>query len=200
MVRKVIGRSITALFVLLALGLLSWFIFAKATDATLITFRTGSMAPTMPQGAVAVTVPIRASELVVDDVITVQRANELVPVTHRVTAIGPLQERPDNAADIRAAAPGSGPPDLTNPHARQIQLQGDDNDTPDHLPYALTDARKVVFAVPYLGSVLMILQAPLGRGAMILVVASLVVWAFWPRTPIPATTASTRSTPRHAAR
>lgn len=145
------------------------------------------------------TVPIRASELVVDDVITVQRANELVPVTHRVTAIGPLEDRPDNAADIRAAAPGSGPPDLTSPHARQIQMQGDDNDTPDHLPYALTDARKVVFAVPYLGSVLMILQAPLGRGSMILVVASLVVWAFWPRTPVPAPTPSTRSTPRHAA-
>lgn len=200
MLRKVIGRAITTSLVVAAIGLASWFVYAHVTGASLITFRTGSMAPTMPQGALAVTVPIQASQLAPGDVITVQRAGEPLPVTHRIIDIGSLQERPENAADIRAAAPGAGPPDLTSPHARQIQMQGDDNDTPDHLPYAVTDAKKVVFAIPHLGNILMILQTPLGRGAMILVVAALVVWAFWPKTPSPPTTATPRSTARHAVR
>lgn len=199
MIRKIIGTAVTTLLVVAAVALAAWFVFAGSTGATLITFRTGSMAPTMPQGAVAATLPAQASELEVGDVITVQRAGESVPVTHRIIEIGPLQERPENAADIRAAAPDTGPPDLTSPHARQILMQGDDNSTPDHLPYALTDARKIIFAVPYLGAALMLVQSPLGMGVVILGVGALVTWAFWPqpaapRTPQPETAA------RHAAR
>src|SRR5699024_9758793 len=138
--RKVLAGAVTTPLVVVALGLAAWFGYAKISGATLITFRTGSMAPTMPQGALAVTVPVRASELEVGDVITVQRAGETMPVTHRIIEIEPVQQRAAHAADIRAAAPGLGAPDLSSPHARQITMQGDDNTTADHLPYALTDA------------------------------------------------------------
>lgn len=185
MIRRIFGVAVTTLLVVAATGLACWFAYSNVAGATLVTFRTGSMAPTMPQGAVAVTVPVRGSELAVGDVITVQRAGESMPVTHRIIEIGPVEARGENEADIRASAPGSGPgsgpPDLASPDARQVVMQGDDNDTPDHLPYALTDARRVVFAVPFVGTALMLLQSPIGMGALILLVGALVVWAFWPR-------------------
>lgn len=181
MIRRIAGGAVTTLVVVAALGLACWFVLAATTGATLITFRTGSMSPTMPQGAVAVTVPVQASELEVGDVVTVRRAGESMPVTHRIVEIGPVQPQAENAADIRASAPGSGPPDLASPAARQIVMQGDDNDTPDQLPYALIDARRVVFAVPHLGTALMMVQTPIAMGALVLLVGALVVWAFWPR-------------------
>lgn len=178
---RFLGAAITTLLLIAALVMAGWFIFAQAREATLITFQTGSMSPTMPQGALAVTVPVTADELEIGDVITVQRAGESIPVTHRITEIDVVQARPANAPDIRAAAPGSGPPDLTSPHARQIEMQGDDNAQPDFLPYVLTDAAKVVFAVPYVGTVLMLVQSPPGMGLLIVLVGSLVVWAMWPK-------------------
>lgn len=115
---RIAGAAVTALIVVAAVGLAAWFAFSAFTGASLITFRTGSMSPTMPQGTLAVTVPVQASELAVGDVITVQRAGEAMPVTHRVTAIATVADRPANAADIRAAAPGSDAPDLSNPAHR----------------------------------------------------------------------------------
>ena len=135
----------------------------------------------MPQGALAVSLPVSASEIEVGDVITVQRAGESLPVTHRVVKIGEIEDRAANAADIRAAAPGAGPPDLSSPGAREIVMQGDDNDTPDHLPYAITDARRVVFSLPFVGTILMMLQTPIATGALVVLVGALVVWAFWPK-------------------
>lgn len=197
MFRKVTGSAATTLIVVAALTLAGWFVFSAVTGASLITFRTGSMAPTMPQGALAITLPVTASELEVGDVITVRRSGEKLPVTHRILEIGPVQERAENAADIRAAAPESGPPDLSSTDARQIVMQGDANKTPDSLPYALTDARRVIVAVPGLGSTLMLLQSPFGIGIMLLFTGSLTVWAFWPesapRQPV------IKTAPRHAA-
>lgn len=183
MIGRLFGTATTIALVIAAVGLAAWFGYSAATGATLVAFRTGSMSPTMPQGAIAVTVPVPASDLEVGDVATVQRAGEETPVTHRVVEIGPVLIGEGAAADIRAAAPGSGPPDLSSPEARRIVMQGDDNDTPDHLPYALEDARRVVFAVPHAGAALMMAQTPIGMGALILTAGALVVWAFWPRAP-----------------
>src|SRR5699024_1494106 len=93
----------------------------------------------------------------------------------------------------------TGPPDLTSPHARQISMHGDDNSTPDHLPYALTDARKVIFSVPYLGAVLMLVQSPLGMGLVILGVGGLVTSALRAMPPAPRTPL-TQCTARRAGR
>lgn len=181
MIRRITGSAVTTVLVVAALGLACWFVFSMTTGAALVVFRTGSMSPTMPQGAVAITVPVRADELEVGDVVTVQRAGEEMPVTHRVVEVGPVEPQGEHAADIRAAAPGSGPPDLSDPRARQIVMQGDDNDAPDHLPYALEDARRVIFAVPHAGTALMMAQTPIGMGVLILGAGMLVAWAFWPR-------------------
>lgn len=181
MFSRVAGAAVTTVLVVAALGLACWFAYSAVSGATLITFRTGSMSPTMPQGALAVSVPVSASEIEVGDVITVQRAGEALPVTHRVIEIDKVRPRAANEADIRASAPGAGPPDLSSPDARTIVMQGDDNDIADHLPYAITDARRVVFAVPAVGTILMLLQSPIGTGALILSVGALVVWAFWPK-------------------
>lgn len=181
MLRKALGAAVTTFLVAAALGLAGWFVFAALTDATLITFRTGSMSPTMPQGAVAVTVPVTADELRVGDVVTVQRSGERLPVTHRIIAIGQVEPQVDNAADIRAAAPGAGAPDLTSPQARQITMQGDDNKVPDPLPYALTSANRVILSVPRVGHWLMLAQSPIGLGVLIVGTGALVTWAFWPR-------------------
>ena len=199
MLRKVLGTAVTTVLVVAAVGLAAWFLYAAKTGATLITFRTGSMAPSMPQGSAAVAVPVKADALQIGDVITVQRAGDDMPVTHRIIEISEVQERSDNAADIRAAAPGKGPPDSTSEQARQIIMQGDDNRHPDHLPYVVTDAYKVVVAIPYLGMALTLLQTPLGTGTMIILVGALVTWAFWPQSTNVQAPVSTTRTPKHAA-
>lgn len=181
MVRKILGAAATTLVVAAALGLASWFVFSALTGANLITFRTGSMSPTMPQGAVAVTLPATAAELQLGDVVTVQRAGDPMPVTHRVIEIREVAEQGPNAPDLRAAMPGGKPPDPRDPAAREIVMQGDDNATPDHLPYVVTEVRLTVFALPHVGTALMLLQTPIGMGALILGVGTLVTWAFWPR-------------------
>lgn len=181
MLRRITEFTVTTLIVLAALSLASLFAYTTATGATLITFRTGSMAPTMPQGSLAVTIPVKASALTVGDVVTVQRAGEVLPVTHRIIEIGAVEVRADNEADVRAVAPGSDPPDLSHPDARQIVMKGDANKTPDQLPYIITDAYKVVVAIPRLGSVISLSQSPLGTGILLLFVGGITVWAFWPK-------------------
>lgn len=181
MVRRMLGTAVTVIVVAAALGLAGWFVFSALAGASLVTFRTGSMSPTMPQGAVAVTLPAQAASLEVGDVVTVQRANEPMPVTHRVIEIRAVGAQAPHAPDLRAAVPGGRPPDPGDPAAREIVMQGDDNDTPDHLPYIVTEVRRTVFALPHAGTALMLLQTPIGTGALILGVGALVTWAFWPR-------------------
>lgn len=185
MIRRILGTAVTTLLVVAALGLACWFAYSASSGASLITFRTGSMSPTMPHGAIAVTIPVTAADLAVGDVVTVQRAGASMPVTHRIVSISDVEEQPANAADIRAAAPGSGPPDLGSADARQLVLQGDANDETDRLPYAITDAHKVVFSLPHLGRLIMLAQSPIGSGTLILLVGALVVWAFWPAAESP---------------
>ena len=181
MVRKVVGTIATTAVVAIALGILSWFAFSALTGATIITFRTGSMSPTMPQGAAAITVPIRATEVARGDVLTVQRIGEPLPVTHRVISVNKPGEIYAEAADARAAIPGTKAPSFNDPNLREIEMQGDDNAQPDHLPYLITDASRVIFSLPALGTTLMLLQSPLGMGILILAAGGCTVWAFWPR-------------------
>lgn len=181
MFRKVLGTTATTILVVAVIGLGCWFVYAAASGATMIVFRTGSMSPTMPQGALAISVPAQAHEVRVGDVITLQRAGEALPVTHRVIEIGPVTPRANNEADIRASAPGGEAPDLRQVDARQVLLQGDANQTSDPQPYAFTETRKTVFAVPYLGAVIMTLQSPIGMGGLVILLGVLVTWAFWPR-------------------
>ena len=160
MIRTIIARAATTLIVAAACALIAWFVFSWATGATLITFRTGSMAPTMPQGSLAVSLPVDARDIEIGDVITVQREDQSLPVTHRVIEI----EVPKSVADPE----------------RTLTLQGDDNTEPDMLPYTVTEARRVLGSVAGLGNTIMLLQTPLGMGLLVLVAGTITVWAFWP--------------------
>ena len=167
MFSKVLGVVATTIIVVAALSLAFWFAFSALTGATLITFRTGSMSPTMPQGALALSMPVAATDIEVDDVVTVKRAGEKLPVTHRVVEV----------RDADHATQEQRIPD----DARELVLKGDDNATIDLLPYVVKDARRVVFAAPNAGSALMLMQSPIGLGLLILLAGSITTWAFWPK-------------------
>lgn len=161
-----LGRIVAALVVAAALLLGTWFVCSATTGASLITFRTGSMAPSMPQGALAVALPVDAADIAVGDVVTVQRGAGELPVTHRVVEV----RTPGEASSASPLAPSE----------RELVLKGDDNDHADLEPYIVSEARRVLFAAPGLGSALMLLQSPLGMGLLTLLAGGLTVWAFWP--------------------
>lgn len=168
MLLRLMGYVTTAVLVAMVAGVVAWFGFSALTQATLITFRTGSMAPTMPQGSLALTLPVNAQEIQVGDVITVQRDGTSLPVTHRVVEANPAPQQ--------AIENGAGP------DAREIILKGDDNTHPDHRPYVITSARKVVFSLPRVGQWLHTLKSPPAMALLIVGAGVLTTWAFWPTT------------------
>lgn len=120
-------------------------------------FSTGSMAPTIPAGSVAVVREIPASDVAVGDVVTVERPGEL-PVTHRV----------------RTVADGPG-------ESRTLVLRGDANASDDAEPYQVSTVGLVLFSVPGIAPVVAGLGNPLVLGGLTIGAAGLVLWAFWPR-------------------
>ena len=134
---------------------------------SLVVFRTGSMAPTIPTGSVAIVREIPATSLRVGDIAMVQRQGAALPVTHRVTGIEP---------------------DASTPGGVVLSMKGDNNAAPDPVTYPVTTAREVMFSAPGLGRVLVWFRQPLLLVVMVIAVAALVTWTFWPES-------STR--PRH---
>ena len=149
------------LWVVGVIGLVAviWFVASQLLGLSVIVFRTGSMAPTLPQGAAAVSVPVAADRLRVGDVITVQRSGEALPVTHRIVSIDSVAGEPDR---------------------RSVVLQGDDNETPDQQPYVVSETDRVLFGLPGAGAALVALQTPVAPGAMTLVLAGIIAWGLWP--------------------
>lgn len=132
-------------------------IAALLLDISMMLFKTGSMSPTIPAGSMAVVREIPASEVVVGDVVTVDRAGQL-PVTHRAIAVAP-------AADGRT----------------QLTLQGDANPVPDAEPYVVERVRIVLWSIPGVASIFIFLAQPWVMLSLAVLVAGLVTWAFWPR-------------------
>jgi signal peptidase I len=89
----------------------------------------GSMAPDMPAGSLAVTLPADARDVSVGEVVSVERPG--MRVTHRVVADRPA------AGDARA-----------------FTLQGDANEDPDPRPDVTARVDRVVWHAPVLGRVL----------------------------------------------
>lgn len=133
-------------------------IVAFTANITLIMFRTGSMAPTIPAGSVAVVQSVPASEVQVGDVVTVDRAGDL-PVTHRITSIAP-----GASADERV-----------------ITMRGDANAADDPYPYTVQTVRIVLFSIPGIATVIVAMGDPYVLGGLTIGATVLVVWAFWPR-------------------
>ncbi|TVU59301.1 signal peptidase I [Paenarthrobacter nitroguajacolicus] len=126
-------------------------------NITLVMFKTGSMAPAIPAGSLAVVREIPAAEVTIGDVVTVDRPGKL-PITHRVQTIGPA----DGAA-------------------RTITMKGDANTESDPAPYVVQRVRLVLWSAPGLAYPLTAAANPVVLGATTVAVSALVTWVLWPR-------------------
>ncbi len=117
-----------------------------ATHSRPVAFRSGSMAPAIDTGSVALVHEVPAADLEVGDVVTVPTQGTFV--THRI---------------VQLTRSGT---------AATLQLQGDANATPDAELYDLASAERVVFSVPWLGYLLGALTGPAG----LFLGATYVVW------------------------
>lgn len=127
-----------------------------AAGLRIILFSTGSMEPTIPIGAAAVTMPIPASEARVGDVVTVDRPGQR-PITHRIVEV-------DQQAD-----------------GVSLVLKGDANDSADPYPYVVDTVHRVYFAVPGVAPAVAALGRPPTLIALTALASALVLWTMWPR-------------------
>jgi signal peptidase I len=125
-----------------------------------VVFRTGSMTPAYPVGALAAVREVPASSLKPGDVATVQRTPASVPVTHRVVAVTP---------------------DPASAGGAVLILKGDANKSLDPVEYRVQSVRKMLVAVPELGTWVMGARSPWVIGGSTALLAGLVGWVFWPR-------------------
>lgn len=102
-----------------------------------LVFRSGSMAPAIDTGALALARTVPASEVHRGDVVSVRDAAG-TRVTHRVVSVASQGEQ------------------------RQLTLKGDANAHPDAEAYTVTEAQRVFLHVPRLGYVFGWLTGPLG--------------------------------------
>src|SRR5690625_3648032 len=108
-------------------------------NISIMMFRTGSMEPTIPAGSIALVREIPATEMNEGDVVTVDRGNDLLPVTHRVTEITDVDE---------------------STGAVTFVMRGDANDTDDPEPYTTETDRRACFSIPGAPPVIQRFQRP----------------------------------------
>jgi signal peptidase len=149
------------LWVLGGLGVVSVAaaIAAHVWGFSIVLFSTGSMSPTIPAGSAALVRLLPAGDFTVGDITTIERPGQL-PITHRITSVGPL------AGD---------------PSARVVTMRGDANEADDPDPYVITEARLVVASVPGVAQFVNGLRDPRLMGTLTLLAGALATWAFWPR-------------------
>jgi signal peptidase I len=131
---------------------------SSAFGVKALVFRSGSMSPAISTGALAFAKEIPASEVRVDDVVSVDTASG-TRVTHRVTAV----ERSDNITELT--------------------LKGDANDAPDAESYPVASVDRVIFHVPKAGYVVSAASSRIGVFVGGLLVGCLFLTAFFPRRP-----------------
>jgi signal peptidase len=122
-------------------------------QVTPLVFSSGSMSPAYDAGALGIAREVPASELAVNDVVSVLDADG-GRVTHRVTGI-------DVVGDSTV-----------------LTLRGDANDVADAQPYAVQEADRVLLAVPYAGYVLNAAASPFGLAVAALLVLALLLIGF----------------------
>lgn len=156
---RLLKETVLALVGILGLLAIIWLACAMVFGLSIVVFKTGSMAPSIPTGSAAIVQDVTAADIAVGDVITVQRDGSTLPVTHRVVAI-----------EL----------DPSNPDGRLVTLRGDANASNDFAPYAITEAKRVVASVAGFGVVIAVMRSPFFLAVTSLIVALLCVWAFWP--------------------
>jgi signal peptidase len=130
-------------------------VFCLASGLRPVIVLSGSMAPTVPAGSVVFHETTPAADLKVGDVVTVPRPATDDVVTHRITS-------------IEAAEGGQ----------YAMTMRGDANKQDDPRTYAVSEANKMAFSVPHLGSWLSWMRAnPIQTAAAML---ALLVFSLWP--------------------
>ena len=152
MLRKVLNLTGAVLLILLLLLVLPLTV-PKLAGFQLYEIQTGSMTPALPVHSVIYVRPCDAENVQVGDVITfrIESAADTV-MTHRVTAI--------------------------DQQAETFTTKGDANEAQDQTPVAFSQLTgKVMFHLPYLGSVAAYLHTPQGIAACVCVFAAvLILW------------------------
>lgn len=159
---RIIGETVLTLLAVFGLTCAVLAVAAWTMNIGIILFKTGSMAPEIPAGSMAIVRTIPAEQAQVGDIVTVERPNQM-PITHRITANNP---DPD---------PGSGP------GARVIELKGDANPGPDPFPYHVTEVREVLWSKAGWGEYVVMVSQPWMMVVIVLLASAIVTWAFWPR-------------------
>jgi len=149
--------AVTTVLAVLGVLVILWLIASWAFSLSLVVVLTGSMSPDIPAGSAVVTQRVAASDLSVGDVVTVPREGYSIPVTHRIEEI----------------EDAGGP-------ARSLILRGDANPISDPDPYVVTQAGRVVAAVPAIGYVVRWVTSGPGTLVVILVAAMTVTAVLWP--------------------
>lgn len=129
-------------------------------NVSIMMFKTGSMSPTITAGSIAFVHEIPAEEMEVGDIITAERGEKVLPVTHRVTSILGTDSQSGMVT---------------------FEMKGDANEVKDPEPYTADTARKVMFAIPGVAPVIQKFRDPFVLGGITIAASLLVVWAFWPR-------------------
>ncbi|MGO2860198.1 MAG: signal peptidase I [Brevibacterium sp.] len=155
-----LGAALLNVLAVLGVVCIVLVILSFIFNISIMMFKTGSMSPTIPAGSIAFVREIPAIEMEVGDVVTVDRGEGTLPVTHRVIVI----DNPDES---------SGPVNF--------EMQGDANDVKDPEPYTADTVRKVMFSVPGIAPIIQSWRNPFLLGGITIAASLLVVWAFWPR-------------------
>ena len=148
--------------VLAALGVVCivLVILSFVFNVSIMMFKTGSMSPTITAGSIAFVHEIPAEEMQVGDVVTADRGEKMLPVTHRVTSIIDVENLSGQVT---------------------FEMKGDANEAKDPELYTADTVRKVIFSVPGIAPVLQKFRDPFVLGGITIAASLLVVWAFWPR-------------------
>ncbi len=149
--------AVTTVLALLGVLVILWLIASWAFSLSLVVVLTGSMSPDIPAGSAVISHRVAASDLREGDVVTVPREGYSIPVTHRIVTI----------------EDAGGP-------ARSLILRGDANPISDPDPYVVTEAGRVVAAVPVIGYVVRWVTSGPGTLIVIVLAAMTVTAVLWP--------------------
>jgi signal peptidase I len=143
------GQALLTLGALLGTLCIVMAVVGAAYDVKPLIFRSGSMAPAIPAGGLALAKPVDAAGLKAGDVVSVR--SEGTRITHRIKAV-----ELDGATAV-------------------LTLKGDANEVQDAHTYRVRSADRVFFDVPVAGYVLSYASGPVGV-FLTGVLAALLVW------------------------
>ncbi|WP_372736841.1 signal peptidase I [Nocardioides sp.] len=141
-VPRVMGEIVLWIGAILGLVAIAAGIAVLAFDVRFLVFRSGSMAPQIHTGALAIARPVAAEEIETGDVVSVRSADGM-QITHRVVT---ATVRGDEAS---------------------LLLRGDANGAPDAEVYTVRSADRVLVSAPYLGYVVARALTPAGLVALV---------------------------------